>query len=228
MQEEIKKHGLKIFKILTRSKQRTIQRIKEILIEVFIIFIAVSISVWFHNYNEERHQQEEVREFLEGLKFDLQKDIKTYNKRLELLRTDSIQYSMIARLHTHPKDTTNTKIDIGLSTITLISGNYEGFKSSGKIGLIKDKKLKNMILTYYEDDLAYLRFGFNYYTQENLNFLHDLINHSDNLDKYLVSSKIEKTAQIGAANATAISENMRMLLASAKKIVSEIENKKKE
>jgi hypothetical protein len=228
MQEEIKKHGLKIFKILTQSKQRTIHRIKEILIEVFIIFIAVSISVWFHNYNEEHHQQEEVHEFITGLKLDLQKDIKTFNKRLELLRTDSIQYSMISKLHTHPNDTTNTRISIGLSSISFISGNYEGFKSSGKIGLIKDKKLKNMILTYYEDDLAYLRFGFNFYTQENLNFLHDLLNHSDDIDKYLVSSKIEKTAQIGVANATAIAENMRLLLASAKKIVAEIEKEEKE
>jgi hypothetical protein len=227
MQEEIKKHGLKIFKILAQKRQRTIHRIKEILIEVFIIFIAVSISVWFHNYNEERHQQEEVHEFLTGLKLDLQKDIKTYYKRLELLRTDSIQFSKIARLHTHPKDTANMNISIGLSSISFISGNYEGFKSSGKIGLIKDKALKDMILTYYEDDLAYLRFGFNFYTQENLNFMHDLVNHSDDIDKYLVTKKLEKTAEIGVANATAIAENMRSLLVSAKKIVAKIEKEEK-
>ena len=35
-------------------------------------------------------------------------------------------------------------------------GNYEGFKSSGKIGYIENKKLKKLILSYYQQEIPSL------------------------------------------------------------------------
>jgi hypothetical protein len=45
-----------------------------------IIIFAVTISIWFHNLSEHKHQQEEVKQFLEGLKSDLTRDIKEMKK----------------------------------------------------------------------------------------------------------------------------------------------------
>ena len=54
------------------SKEHSIwHKISEFLIEMCIIVFAVTISIWFHNLSEHRHQQEEVKQFLEGLKADL-------------------------------------------------------------------------------------------------------------------------------------------------------------
>src|SRR3954469_24365395 len=76
MQDEVAKHGRKIYHIM-KDRQHTFgEKVKEITIEIFIIVFAITISIWFHNWSEHRHQQEDVKEFLLGLKEDLRNDIK--------------------------------------------------------------------------------------------------------------------------------------------------------
>ena len=54
------------------------------------------------------------------------------------------------------KDTANKKnlsysFSTGIVTTKISDGDYEGFKSSGKIGYIENKKLKKAILKYYQE-----------------------------------------------------------------------------
>jgi hypothetical protein len=50
-------------------------------------------------------------------------------------------------------------------------GRYEGFKSSGKIGTIEDDKLKNKILSYYQQTIPNLISSVNFINAEQLKIL---------------------------------------------------------
>jgi hypothetical protein len=56
--------------------------------EVAIIVFAVSLSIWLHGWAEERKDHREEREFLIGLKEDLQADMA--EMRSDLLVTSSV------------------------------------------------------------------------------------------------------------------------------------------
>src|SRR5262245_33101302 len=75
MQDEVAKHTRKIYRAWKNPQHSMVEKIKEIIIEIFIIVFAVTISIWFHNWSDHRHEQDEVKEFLRGLKADLTEDI---------------------------------------------------------------------------------------------------------------------------------------------------------
>jgi hypothetical protein len=75
-EQEVAKHVKKVYKIWHRSDLGFWHKAKEFLIEVVIIVFAVTLSIWLHDRSEHKHKQEEVREFLSGLKSDLQSDLK--------------------------------------------------------------------------------------------------------------------------------------------------------
>ena len=76
MQEEVQKHTQKIYKAVKNTEHTLGDKVKEIIIEIFIIVFAVTLSIGLHGWSEHRHQQEEVSVFLVNLKNDLQNDIK--------------------------------------------------------------------------------------------------------------------------------------------------------
>ena len=164
MQDEIRKHSKKAVSIIKNSNHSTVEKIKEISMEIFIIVFAVSFSIWLHSWSEHRHQQKEVKEFLTDLKEDLKGDMesqiearKVYLKTIEsfnyIINLSEKQYDNLSGA----KDSISFKSNLStkLSSFPNVwlksrSGNYEGFKSSGKIGFIENKKLKKLILEYYE------------------------------------------------------------------------------
>src|SRR5882757_10048996 len=75
MQDELTKHGLKLYKTMADRKHPFGEKVKEIFIEIGIIVFAVTLSIWLHSWNEHRHEQKEVHEFLRGLQHDLTDDI---------------------------------------------------------------------------------------------------------------------------------------------------------
>ena len=64
MQDEVLKHTEKIYKIAKNSEHSIWKRVKEILIEIFIIVFAVTLSIWFHNWSEHENQRAEAKDFL--------------------------------------------------------------------------------------------------------------------------------------------------------------------
>ena len=57
-EQEVIKHTKKIFKVWSNKEHILRHKLKEFLVEVFIIVFAVTISIWFHNRSEHAHQQE--------------------------------------------------------------------------------------------------------------------------------------------------------------------------
>jgi hypothetical protein len=167
MQDEITKHSKKVIKEMKNSDHSFVDKIKEIGIEISIIIFAVSFSIWLHTWNEHRHQQEEVNDFLADLKEDLKSDIESQiaAKNVYLKTVENFNYIMNLKEEGYDslrggKDSTLFRADLSnkISSFPFTwfksrSGNYEGFKSSGKIGFIENKKLKKLILEYYEQEV---------------------------------------------------------------------------
>ena len=164
MQDEIRKHSKNAINKMKTEEHSITEKIKEISVEIFIIVFAVSFSIWLHGWSEHRHQQEEVKELLSDLKDDIKNDIlsmeaikKSYSNTVEsftyLINLNESQYDSLSS----GKDSVTFKENLSTKIHSVPSGwrktncgNYEGFKSSGKIGFIENKKLKKLILEYYE------------------------------------------------------------------------------
>lgn len=155
MQEEVKKHTKKIYNAMKNPKHTFAEKIQEVSIEIFIIVFAVTLSIGLHSWSEHRHQQEEVSVFLDNLKNDLKDDIKNMDIEKGAYQESNIGYKKILALTTLQLDSiykSKNKVNFPIYSHGQIMniGNYEGFKSSGKIGYIEDEKLKQKILDYYQ------------------------------------------------------------------------------
>src|ERR1700744_4414407 len=78
-EDEIIKHTKKAFKAYRDPEKDWKHKLKEILLEVFIIVFAVTLSIWLHNWSEDLKDHKEEKEFLKGLKGDIQADLVEMN-----------------------------------------------------------------------------------------------------------------------------------------------------
>lgn len=185
MQEEIIKHTKKIYNTMKHQKLSIGEKVKEVIIEIFIIVFAITLSIWLHSWSEHRHQQEEVKRFLVGLKSDLNTTIQSAKDAEIIYKQIEGKFVFLSRLSLKNKPNADS-LNIYFNDYQLSpnfqsnSSRYEGFKSSGKIGLIENEVLQQGILNFYQQDLP------NYYTTTNAwnSFRHNLQDFvSDNLVK---------------------------------------------
>lgn len=160
-EEEISKHTKKIYKTWFNKELSIWHKLSEFLIEIIIIVFAVTISIWFHNLSEHKHQQEDVKQFLLGLKTDLTQDIQEMNNDVQSFRNQQIIFSYLAGLKKGelPSKDTLDKYRNWLNNATALNpnaGRFQGFKSSGKIGTIENKELQNDIMDLYEENIPSL------------------------------------------------------------------------
>nr|WP_256527429.1 DUF6090 family protein [Flavobacterium sp. HSC-32F16] len=230
MQEEITKHSNKIYKTVKNSEHTLGEKVKEIIIEIFIIVFAVTLSIWLHSWSEHRHQQKEVSVFLANLRNDLQNDVESIDTEVKAYHKTNVEYEKILALTTFQLDSiykSKSKVNFPIHSHgqTLNVGNYEGFKSSGKIGYIEDEKLKQKILTYYQIyvpaandvDKMYTDFLFKCFDKE--------IENADKPEKELYSDpKYKKTLEylvkLGRNNIRVYKENTKPL---AVELIKEID-----
>src|ERR1700744_3724274 len=159
-QEVIKhvKHAVDV----ARSKRPWTHKLQEILLEIVIIVFAVSLSIWLHNWSESRKDREEERDFLVGLKQDLQADsaemasdrasferlfnMVHYYQRIgagEPLNVDSAkryQYLLFSSAQIDPR-----------------VARFEALRGSGRLGIIEDKDLLIHITDLYTKDFPQIR-----------------------------------------------------------------------
>ena len=158
MQDEITKHSKKIYETAKNPGQTLGDKVKDIIIEIFIIVFAVSLSIWLHSWSEHKEHQREVSEFLLDMKEDLNSDINNNQAAKDALTKTISNLTFLESLTESKVDSLiKTKSPFGFSssigTTKLSTANYEGFKSSGKIGYIDNKDLKKHILKYYQEAL---------------------------------------------------------------------------
>lgn len=159
--QEVIKHTKKIFKIWSSPEHSFWHKVKEFFLEIFIIVFAVTLSIWLHERSEHQHQQQEVKEFLLGIRADFLSDIKEMNEDREsyLNQGKVFKYISSVKLGKPISADTISKYENFLFNTTRLnqnSGRFEGFKASGKIGLIEDKAIQNDIMDLYQESIPSL------------------------------------------------------------------------
>lgn len=158
---EVRKHAKEALNIMLEKDKGLFHKIKDFLLEIFIIVFAVSLSIWLHGLSEKHHKKEEVKEFLIDLKVDLASDkekLIAYKEELKQTldkeadkKIDSIKEPDGVDLK--KLNDLESSVVIKMINRNTNSGNYEGFKSSGNINNINNKPIKVKILKYYEQDV---------------------------------------------------------------------------
>ena len=219
MQEEITKHTKKIYKTVKNSEHTFGEKVKEIIIEIFIIVFAVTLSIGLHSWSEHRHQQKEVAMFLENLKNNLKSDIENMEIEKEGYKESNIGYEKILALTTLQLDSiykSKNSVNFPIYSHGQIMniGNYEGFKSSGKIGYIENEELKQKILNYYQIYVPSINEVDKIYNDFLFKCFDKMIENADKSeDKMYSDPKFKKTIEflikIGKNNIRVYEENVK-------------------
>ena len=167
-EQEVIKHTKKLFSIW-KDSHGFWHKLREFVLEIFIIVFAISLSIYLHDRSEKKHVQLETKEFLLGLKDDLMTDTAemAQDKISFIQSSKAFRYIVSMRLNQHlDKDSINPYQNYIFNTTGLIpnSGRFEGFKSAGKIGTIENKELQNNIMDLYQEDIPSLLASTNLYT----------------------------------------------------------------
>ncbi|MBF4466805.1 hypothetical protein [Flavobacterium sp. LC2016-12] len=226
MQEEITEHSKKIYKTVKNTEHTFGEKVKEIIVEICIIVFAVTISIWFHSMSEKSHQREEAKEFLTDLNQDLSQDIllmetystrlKSFNKNLEIVNQYKSNYEELKKIKINPLPPF-----INRETST---GDYDGFKSSGKIGYIENKKLKSSILKYYQQNMLRLANAEKFFG--NLSVETSLRVTDKGMESVIDDSNITRLNILGGMS-TEIVQVYDQQIKAAKEIIKEIEKETK-
>lgn len=172
MEHEIRKHTQNILTQIGDRKKSIFRKLGEIGIEIIIIVFAVSFAVFVEKRKERNHEQREVKEFLLGLKKDLQNDI----HEMEQDRSNYIEHGKNFTyfcFEKNPNPDSLKKYEPAIwNTVFLVvnNGRYEGFKSSGKINTIHNVELRNHILDLYQEMMVALTTTTNVYNNLKLDF----------------------------------------------------------
>lgn len=169
MEHEITGHTIKAYKIWNNPAMPFWRKFKEIGIEILIIVFAVSLAAFLERAKEHSAEQKQVKEFLLGLKTDLQSDINemTQDKKSYTSCGETFRYiTSLKPGQPLSKDSISKYYRFIYNTTGLLpnDGRYQGFKSSGKISTIGNKVLQNDILDLYQEDITTLLSSTNAYT----------------------------------------------------------------
>jgi hypothetical protein len=174
-EQEVIKQKKKKFKIWS-SKEHTIwQKLKEFAVETFIIVFAVSLSIWFDNWNSHRNEQIQVKTFLLGLKTDIQEDIAEVNDLISMYKTFSRNYQYLSNVsvaNTYKNDTLTAALSSIYSNAYLRPNmsRYTGFLMSGKLLNIENEKLTQNILNFYQELIPRIKSSENGYIERHSKF----------------------------------------------------------
>ena len=148
-------------------------RLKEIGIEIFIIVFSILLSLSLDNWNEDRLEKKKAKEFLIEIVEDLKNDVLLMEKnksKSARLAADS-KFILSLKKNQYRDETIGPHTSIETLSSNFNVARYEGFKSSGKISTIENVKLKNNLLTYYQQTLPDLVFKANFLFNEHSKIL---------------------------------------------------------
>ncbi|HCT29745.1 MAG TPA: hypothetical protein DIW31_03190 [Bacteroidales bacterium] len=161
-EQEVIKHSKKLLKIWKTKENSFFEKVKEFFTEIIVIVFAVSITIWLHNWNAHRHEQMQVKTFLQGLKNDIRVDIEETKDILKSYKMYDTLYSYLSSLNrakTPNKDSLKLMLPLINSNHFLRphKSRFTGFLSAGKIMSIENDSLAFEILNYYEEVIPTLQ-----------------------------------------------------------------------
>jgi hypothetical protein len=97
------------------------------------------------------------------------------------------------------------------------NGNYEGYKSSGKIGYIENDELKSLILDYYQENMPPLEDVEKSYN-ERIYALIELLGLSNNLKDAIIQPIVKSKLNLNRQTAVSLIEGYEENILLAKEI----------
>lgn len=156
-EQEIIKHIEQVVNV-SRDREKTWQhKFGEIVLEILIIVFAVSLSIWLHNWADSLKDRHEEREFLTGLKEDLQADMQEMNSDRDSFEKGLVKVSYFERVGSGEAlnpDSLQSYIGF-LTSYAVIEprvSRFEALKSSGKMDIVSNKNLLLHIIDLYTKD----------------------------------------------------------------------------
>jgi hypothetical protein len=146
-----------------RDRQKSWRhRIREILLEVAIIVFAVSLSIWLHGWAEGLKDRREEREFLTGLKEDLEADMKEMRSDLQWHRNALAGLRYFERVGAgEPLNADSMShyqwVLFSYTQIEPRVSRFEALKGSGRMNIIENKELLLAITDIYTKDFPLIR-----------------------------------------------------------------------
>ena len=169
-EDEIAKHSRAVYKAWKNPHTSWQHKLREIITEVLIITFAISLSVWLHNWSDELHEHREEKEFLTGLRKDLQGDLENVrdSRDLYLKASRGFRYfTTVSNGTPLSPDSADHYNGVFFNTTDLDphTSRYEGLKGSGKFGVIENKQLLNDIIDFHESTIHRVDELDHYYVQ---------------------------------------------------------------
>jgi hypothetical protein len=160
-EEKVIQHASKAMHVIGDNKKTWWDRIKEFAYEILIIVLAVSITLWFHNWNDKKHERELEKKFLVGVRNNLENDTANLRSSIEFLKKPISYYENVLK-QLNQKKIDAVYIDDNSGQLindlyfTHDNGLFESFKSSGNLRLIENEKLLSAITSLYTDSYPFV------------------------------------------------------------------------
>jgi hypothetical protein len=145
-EEKIIKHTGDAAHALLKKNVPWKKKIQEFFFEIFIIVIAVSITLWFHNLNDHLHEKRLEKDFLVGIR----QDLKITADKLDADRAKfqhTLDYYDTIWIQIRENRIDKPYMDSASGNLTNMLGfafdnsRFESFKSAGNLRLIENQSL---------------------------------------------------------------------------------------
>ena len=162
-EHEISKHTKAIYKEWKNPHHSWKSKVGEILTEILIIVFAITLSLLVERWREHAHEQTIEKQFLLGLKKDLQADLSQEAEDSATYVYLKKGWTYFQRIGTgseaYNEDSIKAYQWTLLNNTTFLPNNsrFEALKSSGEIGVIENDSLQSLILDLYQNRIPALR-----------------------------------------------------------------------
>jgi len=153
-EEKVIQHSANALHVLQDKEKGWGKKLKEFLLEIVIIVFAVSITLVLHNWNDGVHERHLEREFLAGIKSDLDSGAFFLERGIaDFQETVDYYVNVRQQIATHRFNAayldSNSWALGNTSYFVYDMGRFEGFKSSGYLRLIENQTLLKHLMTLY-------------------------------------------------------------------------------
>ena len=118
---------------------------------------AVLIALQINNWNQYEQQRVEEKSYLKRLKLELEKDTTYLEQKMEIAKSEKNAHKeFLNEIYDHQISLSDFKTIYSLgqyeaASLILADNTFQEMKSSGKLDLILDEKIKEMVLNYYKE-----------------------------------------------------------------------------
>jgi len=150
---------IKLFRKIRQNllaEGKTTKYFKYAIGEIVLVVIGILIALSINNWNQDRLNKNEEQIYLKAIKTDLTKDTLRLNQIISNIDTQLTSLEIIKKGLTSDSTTINQDIAFTTSLVTTFNfipekATIDDLKSSGKLNLIANKKVRDTLLTYYND-----------------------------------------------------------------------------